>query len=238
MDGEFYVHAAFAERVVKFADFVLGLGDGHAVSRNNYYLVSGGEDRGGFLGRRAVHGTSLFGGGARDLFLPERAEEDVGEGAIHRFGHIYGEDEAGSAVERAGDDEQFAIENEPHGCGGKSGVGIQQRDDGGHIGAADGNDHQHAEDQRNDEHQREQMDAAGIVDEVRGDADGYGEQQEIDEVLTFIGDGALREDFLQFSRGHQAAGEGERAENYFHRKYGHHEGRHVGRAQIKFGGAD
>ncbi len=173
-----------------------------------------------------------------DLFLSERAEENVGEGAIHRFGHVHGEDEAGGAVERAGDDEQFAIEDEAHGCGGKSGVGIQQRDHGGHIGAADGDDHQHAEDQRNYEHQREEMNVAGIVDEIGGDADRDGEEQEVDEVLTFICDGALRQDFLQFSGGHQAAGEGERAENYFHREDGHHEGRHVGRAQVKFGGAD
>src|ERR1700723_2246508 len=238
MDGEFYVHAAFAERVVKFADFVLSLRDGHAVAGDDDDFARGSEDRGGFFGRRAVHGTSLFGGGARDLFLAERAEEHVGEGAIHRFGHVYGEDEAGGGVERAGDDEQFAIENETHGCGGKSRVGIQQRDHGGHIGAANGDDHQHAEDQGNNEHQRKQMDVAGIVNEKCSDADGDGEEQEIDDVLTFIGDGALREDFLQFSRGHQAACERQRAENYFHGEHGHHEGRHVGRAQIEFGGAD
>src|ERR1700677_3392119 len=152
MDGEFYVHAAFAERVVKFADFVLSLRDGHAVAGDDDDFARGSEERGGFFGRRAVHGTSLFGGGARDLFLAERAEEHVGEGAIHRFGHVYGEDEAGGAVERAGDDEQFAIENETHGRGGEAGVGIQQGNYGGHIGATDGNDHEDAEDQRDDKH--------------------------------------------------------------------------------------
>src|SRR5271163_901117 len=141
MDGEFHVHAAFGEGVVKFADFVLGLRDGHAVAGNDDYFVGGGEDRGGFLGGGAAYGASLFGCGARDLFLAEGAEEHVGEGAIHRFGHIYGEDEAGGAVESAGDDEQLTIEDETHGRGGKSGVGIQQRNDGGHVGAADGNDH-------------------------------------------------------------------------------------------------
>src|SRR5271170_7813882 len=238
MDREFYVHAAFGERIEKFADFVLGLGDGHAVAGDDDYFVGGGENGGGFFGGGAADGASLFGSGAGDLFLAEGAEEHVGEGAIHRFGHIYGEDEAGGAIEGAGDDEQFAIEDETHGCGGESGIGIQQRDDGGHIGAPDGNDHEYAEDQRNDEHQREQMDMARIANEISGDADGYGEEQEIDEVLSFICDGALRQDFLKFSRGHQAAGERQGAENHFHRKHGHHEGRHVGRAQIKFRGAD
>src|SRR5271163_4991822 len=116
MDGEFYVDAAFAEGVVKLADFVLRLRDGHAVSGNDDDFASGGEDGGGFFGGGAAHGAGLLRGGAGDLFLAEGAEEDVGEGAIHRFGHIYGEDEAGGAVEGAGDDEQFVIEDETHGC--------------------------------------------------------------------------------------------------------------------------
>src|SRR5271168_1775423 len=98
MDGEFYVHAAFTEGVVKFADFVLGLRDGHAVAGDDDYFIGGGEDRGGFFGGGAAHGASLSGCGAGDLFLAEGAEEDVGEGTIHCFGHIYGEDEAGGAV--------------------------------------------------------------------------------------------------------------------------------------------
>ncbi len=171
-------------------------------------------------------------------FLSERAEEHVGERAIHGFGHVHGEDEAGGAVERAGDDQQFAIEHEAHGCGGKPGVGIQQRNHRGHIGAADGDDHQHAEDQWNYEHQREEMHVAGIVHEVCGDANRDCQQREVDDILTFIGDGALRQDFLKFSGGHQAAGERESAQNYLHREHGHHEGRDVGRAQVEFGGSD
>jgi hypothetical protein len=51
-------------------------------------------------------------------------------------------------------------------------------------------------------------------------------------------DGALRQYFLQFSRGHQAASECQRAENYFHAENGHHERRDGWRANMKFRRAD
>src|SRR5579863_1657039 len=238
MDREFYVHAAFAERVVKFSYFVLGLRYGHAVAGNDNHFAGGAEDRCGFFSGGAAHGASLLRGGAGDLLLSKSAEEHVAERAIHGFRHVHRENEAGGAVERAGDDEQLAIENETHGSGGKSGVGIEQRNYRGHVGAADGDDHQHAEDEGNYEHQRKQMNVAGIVNEVCGDADRDCEQQKIDEILTFICDWALREDFLQLPGSHQDPGERQRAENYFHRKHGHHEGRHVGSAQVKFRGSD
>ena len=64
------------------------------------------------------------------------------------------------------------------------------------------------------------------------------EEAEVDEVLSFVGDGALRQDLLQLARGHQAAGEGERAEDDLERQHAHHELRDVGRAQVELGGAD
>ncbi len=56
--------------------------------------------------------------------------------------------------------------------------------------------------------------------------------------MSFIGDGALRQNFLELAGGHQAAGEGERAENYFHGEDGHHEGGDVGGAKVKLRGTD
>ena len=69
-------------------------------------------------------------------------------------------------------------------------------------------------------------------------SDGHDEQQQVDEVLSFIRDGALRQDFLQFSRGHQTAGEGQASENDFHGEHRHHELGDVGGTQIELGGAD
>ena len=45
-------------------------------------------------------------------------------------------------------DQQLVVQREPHGAGRKAGVGVQQRDHRGHVGAADGDDQQHAEQQR------------------------------------------------------------------------------------------
>ena len=68
--------------------------------------------------------------------------------------------------------------------------------------------------------------------------DGQGEKGEVDEVLSLINDGTLRQDFLKFACGHQATGEGEGAEDYLHGQHSHHERRNVGGAQIEFGSAN
>ena len=169
MDAEVDVDAALGERIVEFADFVLRLRDGHAVAGDDDDFAGGAEDAGGFFGGGAADGRCFFRAGGGSLDLAEAAEEDVGEGAVHRLRHDDREDEAGRAVERAGDDEQLAVEDKAHRRGGESGVGIQQRDDGGHVGAADGDDEHHAEDERNADHEREEADLIGMKHEDYGD---------------------------------------------------------------------
>ena len=71
-----------------------------------------------------------------------------------------------------------------------------------------------------------------------GDNDCDSQEPQVNNVLSSIRDGPLRQDFLQFSRGHKAAGKRQRTEDNFQRKHAHHETRHVRRAQIKFGGAN
>ena len=87
----------------------------------------------------------LFGAGCGGLHLAERAEHDVGERAIHGLAHDHREDEAGRAVERAGDDQHLAIEHEAEQRGREAGVGVQERDDRRHVRAADGRDQQDSE---------------------------------------------------------------------------------------------
>jgi hypothetical protein len=53
---------------------------------------------------------------------------------------------------------------------------------------------------------------------------GNRQQREIDDVLSFISDGTLRQQLLQLAGGHQAAGEGQAAQDHFHREHRHHEG--------------
>src|SRR5882757_491230 len=149
MDAELYVDATLGEGVVELAHFVLGLGNGHSVAGYNDNFVRGSEDGGGFFWRCAPHGTGFLFACGRGLLLSKCAEEHVGERAVHGFRHIYGKNEAGSPIQRAGDDQEFAVENKAHGRGGETGVGIQKGDDGRHIGAADGNDHHYAEEKRN-----------------------------------------------------------------------------------------
>ena len=62
--------------------------------------------------------------------------------------------------------------------------------------------------------------------------------KKVDEVLSFIGDGALRENFLKLARGHQAAGKGEASEDYFHGEDRHSESGVILGSEIKLGGAD
>ena len=99
VDAEGDVDAALGEGVVELADFVLGLGDGHAVAGDDDDFAGGGENAGGFFGRGASNGRGFFGAAGDGLDLAEAAEEHVGEGAVHRFRHDDREDEAGGAVE-------------------------------------------------------------------------------------------------------------------------------------------
>jgi hypothetical protein len=142
------------------------------------------------------------------LHLAEGSEENVGEGSVHRLRHDDGEDEAGRSVERAGDDQQLVLSTKPMAAAEKSGVGVQQRDDRRHVGAADGNDEQHSEDQRDADDDWEEYFCFGMQYEVARTTDRE-QRQKVDEVLSFISNRALRQDFLQFAGGHQTAGEGQ-----------------------------
>ena len=125
VDGEFYVYAALAEGIEKFADFVLRLRDGHAVAGYDDDFVGGGENSGGFFGAGAANSLFFDSPGSGDLHLTKGAEKNVGKRAVHRFRHDDGEDETGRAVEGAGDDEELAVEDEAHRGGRETGVGIQ-----------------------------------------------------------------------------------------------------------------
>ena len=150
MDGEADVDALLGEHVIEFADFVLGLRDGHAVAGDDDDLIAADRISAASSGVALRTARSSFAPAADSLHLAEGSEHHVGEGAVHRLAHDDRENEAGRSVERAGDDQHFAVEDKSQQGSGKAGVGIQQRDDGGHVGAADRSDQQDAEDQRDD----------------------------------------------------------------------------------------
>ena len=52
---------------------------------------------------------------ASAMHRAKAAEQNVGDGAVHGLAHQDGEDEAGEAVQRAGDDEHVVAEHEAGG---------------------------------------------------------------------------------------------------------------------------
>ena len=92
---------------------------------------------------------------------------------------------------------------------------------------------QHAEHQRHADDQREELLSFRMQHQVNRTADGDAEQQEVDEILSFISDRPLGQDFLQLSRRHQTAGKSQPSENHFHGEHRHSELRTVLGSQIK-----
>ena len=161
------------------------------------------------------------------LHLPERAEQHVRERAVHRLAHHDRQDQARCAVERAGRDEQLVLHHEAHRDGGETGVGIQQRDDRRHVGAADRQHEQHAERERQHDERREQIRAARVHHQHDGNDDRRSEQREVDDVLAAIHDRPRRNHFLQLAGGDQAARAREVAEDHFERDRAHAERRQL-----------
>src|SRR5262249_20624461 len=108
VDSEAYIDTTFGEGVIQLANFVLRLRDSHAVAGNDGDAAGSGKNRSSLLGRGALDGLGLLLARGGGLNLSEAAEQNVGKRAVHRFGHDYGKDKTGRAVERPGDDQQLA----------------------------------------------------------------------------------------------------------------------------------
>ena len=85
VDGEADVDSTLGERVEEFADFVLGLGHGHAVAGDDDDFVGGGENGRGFFGCGAADWLGFLLRRAAVCDLAEAAEQNVGERAVHRL---------------------------------------------------------------------------------------------------------------------------------------------------------
>src|SRR5258707_11823852 len=95
MDAEGYVDAALGERVVKLANFVLGLRYGHAVAGNDDDAAGGAETRGGFFGGGALDRALLLRARACGLALAGAAGNPLAEGTTHCLWPSSRENEAG-----------------------------------------------------------------------------------------------------------------------------------------------
>ena len=70
------------------------------------------------------------------------------------------------------------------------------------------------------------------------DQDGRPQHRQADEILPSVGNGPLRQQFLQLPCGDQASGKGQRADNHFHGDLHHLKFREVGNAHVILGNAD
>ena len=100
---------------------------------------------------------------ARAAARTEVREQHVGQRAVHGLGHELREQRAGRAHHRAGDDHGGVVEHEAFEGHGQAGERVVQRDDHGHVGAADGQRHGDAEQQRQPEDQRDVQRIRAVV---------------------------------------------------------------------------
>ena len=93
----------------------------------------------------------------------ERAEEHVGDGAIHRFAHQQREQRSRCADERARDDEHVVVEHEARQCRREARERVEQRDHDRHVRAADRQHEEHAEQQREAERDAEEQQRIRLI---------------------------------------------------------------------------
>jgi hypothetical protein len=115
----------------------------------------------------------------------------------------------------AGDYQQLIVQDKAHGRGRESGVCIQQRDDCGHVRAADGDYQQDSEDYGDPYDDWKKMRGFWVLNQIHGQCDSNRQHPQVDDVLPLVCDGALGQDLLQLSCGHQTSGESQASENYF-----------------------
>ena len=126
---------------------MLGLRDRHPVAGDDHDVVRVGERDRGVLGAHRLVSALLAFSAATAEGAPEAGEEQVGDRAVHRLAHLEGEDRSRGADQGPGDDQHDVVEREA-GCGrGQPGEGVQQRDHDRHVGAAD-REHEEVAEQR------------------------------------------------------------------------------------------
>jgi len=143
----------FLVRCHRVRDFMAGASSTPSVAGDTDDFIA----RRGGAPLRPVARLGRFGFGSPGgcgLGLGRSSEEKIGEGAVHRFGHDYGEDEPGGAVEAPAMMRSLFWRRIPWRRG-EPGIAVNKRDDGGHVGAADGDDQENSEDERDADDQRE-----------------------------------------------------------------------------------
>ncbi len=124
-------------------------------------------------------------GGCAAARRTEVREQHVGQRAVHGLGHELREQRACGPHNGAGNDHRGVVEHEAFEGHGETGERVVQRDDHGHVGAADGQRHGDAEQQCQREDQRDmQRIRAMMQNHDDADRERAQEQQAVDELLA------------------------------------------------------
>ena len=229
MDGVAHFDAAVLELFGQLAYRVLCLGDGHAVAGDDYHAAGVGELDGRVGGASRAHRTGVLAGPGCALHnsAPADAAGDDGrDRAVHRLRHEVGEDRARGAHDHARDDQRGVVQGDTRRGRREPREGVQQRDHDGHVGAADRQHQEVAQQRRAGEHADEDALAVVAGGHVHGRCNGEGHQHEVDHLLRGPQrDRAPGDDFLQLAEGDIRPPKGDRADD--RRKQG--EDRDVGR---------
>ena len=212
MDRVLDGHAALLELIRQLLHVVLRSGDGHAIARHEHDEAGECEQRRDVLNRGRVHRTAFLTGGSRRRHGgAEPAEQHVEERPVHRTAHRDGEDRSRRPDERPAHDENVVAEHEPRGRCGQTGERVEQRDDHGHVGAADGDHEQGAQCEREDEEHDEERSAGrrDARDPQRQDRQEHGG---VDLSLVRVDERPPGEQLLQLAERDQTSGEAQRSD--------------------------
>ena len=132
--------------------------------------------------------------------------------AVHRLRHEQRQQGARGADEHPRDDEDGRVEHEAGGRCGEAGERVQQRDDDGHVRAADREHEHHAEHEREDDERDDRplrLEPGDDRDSERGAA---AENEHVDDVLPGKHDRAPADELLELRERDERAGERDRAD--------------------------
>ena len=184
----------------------------HAVARHDDDLAGVLQHEGGVLGRALLHRPLLLAGGRTRDLAAEAAEDDRDEAAVHALAHDVGEDRAGGADQRAGDDQRRIAEREADAGRRPAGIGIEHRDHDRHVGAADRDDDEHAEGEGGERQQPERDVALAARTNQTISSDDGDRERDVDDVARRQDDRRAAHAAGELQERDHRAGEGDGAD--------------------------
>ena len=146
-----------------------------------------------FVGRR-------FGG-----FGAKAAEHDAAQRTVHGFGHDVGKNCAAGADNGADDNQQNIVEREADADGRPAGVSIQNRDNDRHVGAADGQNEEEAE-QNGQAGQNIEKFVFAAENKEHAECDDGQAENKVQQLLSGEDDCFGRHQSLKFGKGNNRTG--------------------------------